>query len=435
LSIFRCIILIFFLFFNYLIANETNKVTIQLNWKYQFEFAGYIAAVEKGFYKDVGFDVTLKELSKDINVVEEVKSKKATFGIYDSSILSKYDKKQAIILLANYLKKSPLVLITKQDIFSPTDLKDKKIYMTEFEFENSSLSRVFEKFNIKKDDINLISSFNPIDAFISKDADAFSAYITNETYYLNKKRIPYNIISPSNYEIYGFGGNLFSSLDYVQKNPAKIKDFIKATNKGWEYALKNKKEIIDIIYNKYSKQKSKEALFYEANKIEKVMLLDAYKLGEVRKTIIEDELKRAKSINLVDKSLTINDIVFSFSKYSKNYSFTNDEIHYLNNKKTIKMCVDPSWMPYEKIENDKHIGIIADYIKYFEKQIKTPILLYKTNSWQDSLKAFKNKKCDILSGVSKSENRKKIMHVTQAYLDYPLVIATRAFFNTKKEIS
>ncbi|PHO13594.1 hypothetical protein CPG38_02495 [Malaciobacter marinus] len=437
MSIFRCIIFIYFIFFNYSIANETNKVTIQLNWKYQFEFAGYIAAVEKGFYKDIGFDVTLKELTKDINVVDFVKNKKATFGIYDSSILSGYDKKQAIILLANYLKKSPLVLITKQDIFSPTDLKDKKIYMTEFEFENSSLSRVFQKFNIKKDDINLISSFKPIDDFILKKADAFSAYITNETYYLNKKRIPYNIISPSNYEIYGFGGNLFSSLEYVQNNPTKIKDFIKATNKGWEYALKNKKEIIDIIYNKYSKLKSKEALFYEAKKIEKVMLLDAYKLGEVRKTIIEDELKRAKNKNLVDKSLTINDIVFSFSKYSKNHSFTNEEIYYLNNKKSIKMCVDPSWMPYEKIQNNKHIGIISDYMRYFEKQIKTPISLYKTNSWQDSLRALKNKKCDIISAVSNTKDRKKIMNITQSYLDYHLVVATRVeerFFDSLDDL-
>ncbi|AXH08844.1 BvgS-like domain-containing signal transduction sensor histidine kinase (NMT1, PAS domains) [Malaciobacter halophilus] len=416
---------IYLIFFNYSFANETKKVSIQLNWKYQFEFAGYIAAIEKGFYKDVGFDVTLKELKKDTNVIEEVKNNKATFGIYDSSILSNYDKKKPIILLANYLKKSPLVLITKQSIFSPKDLINKKIYMSEFEFENSSLSKLFRKFNIKKSDINLISSIDSLDSFILNEADAISAYITNQTYILDKQRVPYNLITPSNYEIDSFGGNLFASLKYVQENPEKIKEFIKATNKGWKYALDNKEELVDIIYEKYSKYKTKQALLYEANKIEKVMLLDVYKLGEIRKTIIEEELKSAKNRNIVDRSLSINDIVFSFSKYSKTYSFTNEEIEYLNRKKRIKMCTDPSWMPYEKIQNGKHIGIVSDYIKFFQKQLKVPIVLYETKSWKESLRSIKDKKCDILSVVVKDKQREKIMNITKPYLEFPLVIATK----------
>ena len=35
---------------------------------------------------------------------------------------------------------------------------------------------------------------------------------------------------------------------------------------------------------------------------------------------------------------------------------------YLRNLKSIRMCVDPEWMPFEKIENRRHIGIAADYI-------------------------------------------------------------------------
>ena len=44
-----------------LISNEQKNVTLQLPWKYQFQYAGYIIAKEKGFYKDSGLDVDLKE--------------------------------------------------------------------------------------------------------------------------------------------------------------------------------------------------------------------------------------------------------------------------------------------------------------------------------------------------------------------------------------
>lgn len=47
------ILLIFIFFYSLLVGNEQKSVALQLPWKYQFQFAGYIIAKEKGFYKDV----------------------------------------------------------------------------------------------------------------------------------------------------------------------------------------------------------------------------------------------------------------------------------------------------------------------------------------------------------------------------------------------
>ena len=56
------------LFLSILILNITlfansEKITLQLEWKHQFEFAGFYTAIEKGYYKDVGLEVEIKELS------------------------------------------------------------------------------------------------------------------------------------------------------------------------------------------------------------------------------------------------------------------------------------------------------------------------------------------------------------------------------------
>lgn len=91
----------FTLFLNsYLFATQTNpleKVSLQLEWKHQFEFAGFYAAVEKGYYKDIGLEVEIREFHDGIDITQEVLSGNATFGISSSSsaalILEKLNKK------------------------------------------------------------------------------------------------------------------------------------------------------------------------------------------------------------------------------------------------------------------------------------------------------------------------------------------------------
>ena len=64
------IYLLLIIFSTFLNANE--KVVLQLKWFHQFQFAGYIIAKEKGFYKDIGLNVKLKEFDSTIDVIKEL---------------------------------------------------------------------------------------------------------------------------------------------------------------------------------------------------------------------------------------------------------------------------------------------------------------------------------------------------------------------------
>ena len=90
----KILILLLFLFPHAIIAQEKKleKVSLQLHWKYQFEFAGFIAAQEKGFYKEVGLDVELKEYNFGQNIIKDVSLGKSNYGIYNSNILVEYIK-------------------------------------------------------------------------------------------------------------------------------------------------------------------------------------------------------------------------------------------------------------------------------------------------------------------------------------------------------
>ena len=108
---------------------------------------------------------------------------------------------------------------------------------------------------------------------------------------------------------------------------------------------------------------------------------------------------------------------------------TRKEKKYLKNKKEITMCVDPDWMPYDKIENGKYIGIGSDYIKLFEKKLNVKFKLIPTKNWNESKQKARDRICEVLPLSSDSEKRREFMNVTTPYINEPLVIATKLKIN------
>lgn len=104
--------------------------------------------------------------------------------------------------------------------------------------------------------------------------------------------------------------------------------------------------------------------------------------------------------------------------------FNKNETQYLNSKKDIKMCIDPDWMPFEKNDKGRHIGMAADYIELLQKHIPLPIKFVETKNWIESVKYGEHRKCDILSLAMSTIERKNSFVLTKPYLSVPLVIAT-----------
>ena len=129
-------------------------------------------------------------------------------------------------------------------------------------------------------------------------------------------------------------------------------------------------------------------------------------------------------------------IITASLMFSSSIDLTQKEIKYLKNKKIIKMCIDPNWMPYEKFDkNKKHIGMTADYFKIFQQDIGIDIKPIFTKTWSESLEFAKKRKCDILSLAMETPERKRYLDFTTPYLKTPLVIATKINVTFVNDIS
>jgi ABC-type amino acid transport substrate-binding protein len=116
--------------------------------------------------------------------------------------------------------------------------------------------------------------------------------------------------------------------------------------------------------------------------------------------------------------------IYTYASEKNSIKLTQNEKNYLAKKQEITMCIDPDWMPYEKIQNGKHIGMSADFIKIIENKIGTKITLVPTKTWSQTISYAKNRKCDIFSLAKETPSRKKYMDFTKPYFDFPVVLAT-----------
>ena len=120
-------------------------------------------------------------------------------------------------------------------------------------------------------------------------------------------------------------------------------------------------------------------------------------------------------------------LILPLSLFSSQLHLTPQEQEYLKNKKQINLCIDPNWMPFEKIDlNGKYIGMTADYFDIFRETLNIDITLIPSKSWEDSIALAKRRQCDIMSLVMETKERKKYLNFTTPYVDIPLVIATKS---------
>ena len=329
----KILISLLFLLSYSLLAQEKKleKVSLQLHWKYQFEFAGFIAAQEKGFYKEAGLELELKEYNLGQDIIKDVSLGKVNYGIYNSNILVEYIKKEPIQLISSYFKRSALVLITKPNIKYPKDLIGKKIMAAGKNDFNLNFNYIFSLQKMKIDDLNLIPHSFDVKDFAENKIDAMTAFISDQPYKLDKLNIKYNLIDPSSYGIFNLQLELFTSDKEALIYRERTEAFKQASLKGWEYALNNPQEIIEIILKKYNTQNlSKEFLENEANYTERLILPKMYELGSIDEMFLFkqiDILYKEGNFNFEEKKQLINDFIF----------YTEQEIDKKNQEKNYEL--------------------------------------------------------------------------------------------------
>ena len=285
----KLLFLVIFLNIN-LYSKDLTKVTIQLSWFDQFQFAGYYMAKEQGFYKDAGLDVQILPFSLGMNIPKMVNDGDVDFAIGRENLILEKAKYPKIIALAAIFQATPLVLLTTKDsgIDSFNKFENKKLMRTKDDGSEVSIKAMLASSKIDVKSIAQVEHSHNIYDLIEKRVDIISAYTSKAPYILQKEQIKYNIFYPKDYGFDMYSDFLITNIDKYNNDYNIVEKFKKASLKGWEYAYNNIEKSVDIIFEKYNTQNiSKDELIFEANELKKLSYLNISRLGDMKQEKVQ----------------------------------------------------------------------------------------------------------------------------------------------------
>ncbi len=239
-------------------AQTAEKLTLQLKWGTQAQFAGYYVAKDKGFYKDVGLDVTIKPGGPDINPSQVIAGGGADVVIdWMPSALATREKGVPLVNIAQTFKKSGMMLTCRKDsgIKTPADFKGKTLgvwfYGNEYPFL-SWMAKLGYSTDGGANGVTVLKQGFNVDPILQKQAHCVSTMTYNEYWQIIDAGIPAGELIVFKYEDQGVA-TLEDGLYTLEKNlkdpkmADKLARFVKASMKGWEYAMSHVNEAADIV--------------------------------------------------------------------------------------------------------------------------------------------------------------------------------------------
>ena len=283
-----------------------TPVTLQLQWVTQAQFAGYYVALDKGWYSEEGIELTIRPGGPDISPIDSVRTGAAEFGTgLLADIIVASQQTNDITSIAQIQQTNGLLLIAKKDsgITNPKDFTGKKVGVWLGNWE-AQFDALIEKEGIKANDFTLVSQGFSMEPFIHGDLDVASAMIYNEYYAVLESGIKAEDLTIINYADYGLdfpGDTLFTSKKNIQDNPDLCVRLLRASLRGWQYAIDHPEEATDIVL-KYDKSgvQTREHQLSMMQEIIKLVKVDLRPLGytdrnDVRRVI--DTLFSYKVLN------------------------------------------------------------------------------------------------------------------------------------------
>ncbi len=263
---------------------DYQQVNIMLRWNHQFQFAGYYAAIKKGFYKTEGLDVVLIENNSTQSAIERVLSGEADYGIASSDLILARNLGKPVVVLASIFQHSAIAIISDYDknLKYLSDYVGKTLVTTEH--DKAEISLLFAKEGISPDKINFIPHEFNIDPLLTNRADGQIDYISMQPIQLRMAGVEPRIIRPVDYGVDFYGDALFTTQKEIALKTHRVEQITRATIKGWEYALRNKDEIIDYILTLPGVQRrgiTREMLKFEADMIEELVQPRLVEIGHI----------------------------------------------------------------------------------------------------------------------------------------------------------
>ncbi len=266
-------------------AGPEDKVTLLLKWRHQFQSAGYYAAKAKGYYAAEGLDVTILEGGPERSPISTVLAGSADYGVSDAEIVLARLKGSPVVACASIFQHSPYVLMSRRDrrIRAPADLVGARVMLSD-EQGAAQMRTMLRREGLDPRKTTILKHTWNIDDLIEGRVDAVSAYEMVEPQHMRARGIEPSVLRALDYGVDFYGDTLFTTDNELDAHPDRVRAVIRASTKGWEYALQHPEEIADMILPMEGVRErgiTREMLIEEARALRPYILPDIVEIGHM----------------------------------------------------------------------------------------------------------------------------------------------------------
>jgi ABC-type nitrate/sulfonate/bicarbonate transport system substrate-binding protein len=241
------------------LANAAEKVVLQLHGPAQFEFAGYYAALWKGFYDQAGLSVEIKPGEAKagagrggaaVDSVREVSEGRAQFGTAGGEVVVRTAQGQPLLLLAPIFQRSGAGIYyrAEDDFASPGALADVKVgRLPASDLLDIELVTALKAEGIDPEKLKSVplESGQEVAALIDGRVEAVPGSAWDLPWRAHENGLAAKVINPADYRVEFYGDTLFTRRRFADAKPQVARAFRAASLKGWEYALTHQDEIAE----------------------------------------------------------------------------------------------------------------------------------------------------------------------------------------------
>lgn len=234
---------------------EMKRVVMQLDWIYNAQFSGLYAAIEKGYFAEVGIEVELRpvdrsEATVDLVLEEELPS----FGSAESNVLIKARAAGAEVkALATMFQGSPMgwMFLEESGIKGVQDFSGKHIGVHADGVSVVGLAMSREGLDVGESELELVGY--DVGILLRGEVDILQGYYIDE--YVKIQTLtekPVGMILAKDHGYSTYSQVVFCPETLIESEPQLVGEFLSALKRGWEYALAHQEETIALLLEKYN---------------------------------------------------------------------------------------------------------------------------------------------------------------------------------------
>lgn len=229
-----------------------TKLRLQLRWDHQFQFAGYYAADWLGFYREEGLDVelvpALSMAGGQLTIAAamgELAEGRADFAIGAADALIAIDRGQDLVIASPVFQRSAAVYVAlaQTPLETPGDLLKLRISRSPDDLIDIEFRAALKEEGLRMEAADWVSHRPGVDALIEGEVQAIPGYSISLPYTIGSHGLQLRTITPMQYGVSFYGDAIVARGELVRKQPAAVEAFVRASLKGWAYALDRPNEI------------------------------------------------------------------------------------------------------------------------------------------------------------------------------------------------